>query len=877
MTEMTKDLCIEQFTYGKIIDSSGRDVYGFTIVARSPGVPANDQLLYRIRALATVGQTENLGAYIGSDAAFAVDDYVVMARFQRSPRPYGRGYFLQEHYLLTSRNAFATLSNNYTYLQALLPAEIPWHTEYRRLPTLALPQRVLDQERARAELTLQGQAGQIFHALQLVLDGQQPFVIESSALEHESLLRFLETLALLLPPGGRAGLSWATNVLNVQQCKARVKVISGNAVGTENHTVIRLGSAHSSQSLLAGSESARGYITRLRGHLNTAGVSTALKTVETITLPPEMPWEQYAAYLKEHLWYRIGPTTIRADLPSLPRPLSQIFYDNTLVPMLDQVEYQLSVEERTVFLQEIIKGIVEGVIPPEYASRVPRDAGKISAEMFWPGLEHLFTPERIIQDGPTRGILRVWQRDKNFWEQPQVEDWVYRLLHQGLSTLSTQSDQAAAYLREIAALRLIPRGAAYQAGLLKGAMAKGMSPQHLLLAWVDMTTELDVALEVAHQVPKLAELIEDSGTYTYISMGLKGEKAEKIDDLMTLQPPANLDADAELLLALALLGERLHVPGFRCAQILFTIRRQIQRLAPEQVNDLIECLYSQSAMLDRKTVTALGLLMLSAGQVDRFKRYLLGNWQWIDTLLSWLKEQRSLTPASRAAVNLGIEWIKTPVQNVSFAEQKQRLRELFEHWVALTAGTPEAINELTVLLLQHAFKGENGEQATRGSLIQFGGTKRDVVAQTVNDIQWINTRLFPRGRQSVEQEKAYRDALDAAYRAAWVHHEFTSNLTRALKNAGLKFEAGRINYLRMQQYGPEIFPAMLVTLEKIAHLQTELLEVLEDVEDITPEQINALVNPALRAQLRQRGHEVSQQSLKLGQAIAKFRDVLPRG
>lgn len=880
------NLAIEQFAHGKLIDGD-RDVRGYTVVARSPGAP-NDEWISRIRAQADVGDIYDLDKYAGSDAAFAIGDYVVAARFRRSPKRYDRGYFVQEHYLVMPRRFFAALGNNYSYLLSLLPATIPMRSHDEALPPLSVPPRVSTDEVQRAARALQQYGEQILQALQLTLDNHPFVIVPSRDVSLEDIWAFLETLTLLLPAGCRQDISWAINVMNARRNQARVKTISDYTTGTEGHAFIRLGMT-AAQTLPPASESARTYVNWIRHYRARfpGNVAELLGAIEPLGVLPNRPKPEFVD--PAALWKKIGPLILEHDWLNGALPDPKNFYDN-LLPMLDEADYNLSPEQRSRFLVAVVKGALDGLLQTQNAKRVPRDKFA-HGELLWQGLAQIFAATGTEPHDNNRWkVFATWREDQAFWMQPHTQYLLDNTLCCDVDALAAQPEQALAYLRQRAANWLVPYEVQYQANLLNRALV-GASPQaafqpnSLVMTWVDMAMETQRALQVARAVPSLATLLwqDPTAQYTYILRGLSGADSHQIDQALSCKSTTALDAEAELLLATALMGERLRLTGFRSSQVLSTITRQSSRLAPERLATLLDYLDAQIAALSQPAVLAVVGLMFATGQAYRFKRLLAADWHWIDVLVSWLQTNSASTPGYRDVIGVAIEWFQTASAQVEPGERNKRLREVLGCWVRITRGTLEAINnELTVLLLRDAFSGIGEASSAQGvgqqvrqalaNLPLLGGEERELLRRVAQGIRFVHDTLFTGRPPTREEEEAYCARLTQAF-AVWSQSRprQTGKLLNMLKREGLNLEARGLSEWNIQKRGTEILTDLSNTLQQASELSSHLEDLLEEVDELTPERINVIVPDATqRAQWNKYLVESSEQLDRTSHSLRRF-------
>ncbi len=885
---------IEQFAYGKLIDGN-RDLRGFTIVARSPGAP-DENWTARIRAGADIGQVYDLANYAGSDVAFTLGDYIVAGRFQRSPKQYARGYFLQDHYLLLPKTMFAGLGNNYTYLLPLLPDAIPWRSQDENLPALPLPTRSQPAEAQRVQQIFTLYQEQVFQVLQLALD-ERPFIVMPTPDARQNVNGFLESLALLLPLSYRAELSWAINVMNVRQNKARVKVAFGSPTGAENYVTIRLRSARptASQPLQPGSEATNSCLNTIRQYLDKFGLMALLQTIETLPVPAGGDWSELAFRMAGSLWYNCLPAMLESDLQAAASPGKEIL--NNILPVLDQPDFNVSPDQRSRFLAAIVGGALSGILPAQEASRLPNQVSQTNTRLLWTTLKQQFIEQIPENLDNTRSILAVWRKNGRFWQLSNVQKLVYDILNNEINHLPGQPEQALAHLRQAAVQQLIPTGVNYQAQLLKRvidrAAPQSYRPESLLLTWLEMITNVSTALQVARDVPSLVNLLwhDSSNRYTYIINGFNRADAQKIDQMLAQVSPATLDQSAKLLLGLALTGERLELTCFRSAQLLYAVGRQTGQRPQEQVNRLIDILERNIAALNSDIQPALVGLMLAAGQTQRFKRLLAGDWHWIDMLIYWMGASPYLTPAYRSAIEVAIDWFKTPPPGLSPEERHERLKKVFVYWLQLTQNRLEAINDLTLLFLQDAFSGQ-GEavelfqdpQQAHGLFQQFfqklqsgldffqqrlGPEETELIKRVVTGLWFVHSNLFPVNSPLPPNVQpaytaAYDQKLTEAFKSDWNRPDLTGKLITSLRKAGLGYETNWLRHININQRGPEILNNLSGALNGVF----ELTDLLYEAEEMTPDQIESILKDPV--ELKQFCQAVDQELGDLRKSLRRF-------
>jgi hypothetical protein len=794
---------IEQFAYGKLIEA-GRDVRGYTVVARSAAAP-NDSLISRIRACASIGSPD-LDTYPGSDMAFALDDFVAIARFQRSPRKYERGHFLQEHYLIVPQTLFNTLGNNYFCLLPSLPAEIPWRSQDDVLPVLLLPTRICSQEVTRVEQALNVYGDQIFQMLRLVLDDSPFAVLPPRSAPHEGVA-CIEALSLLIPPSYRGTLSWATNVANASQCKARIKVIAETATGIEGKTLIRLGS-RATQPAFSASDNAISYTNTLGFYRAHFGVPALLDMVETLPIDPSLSWSQLAQSLAIALWQRTGPAIIEKDLLTLQRPYHKNLLENIL-PFLDSTTYQITPHQRGVFLATLLAGALDGLLPLEETARISRDLSR--PDMANAGAELIY---QTLCGDIDRTVL---------------------------------PEQALTRLKWLATNHLIPMELNSHAGLLSRSLAKSVNPNDhkigtLLTVWLDLSPTAEWSLKLARAVPSLASSLwpESTAYYAYIARGLSGAGWQEMDQILAQKSVAELESNVDIFMSLIIAGERFGIQGFRSSQMLQTIINQSHRLPGDRLIIMINGLERDLYHLNDKVKSQLVSLMLLLGQTQRFKALLDDNWKWIDHLIYWLETCNSLTPAYQVAVQLAIEWFNVSLSKLPVDEIHPRLRKTFQGWTTLTRGTPEAINDLVSLLFTIAFKPE--WRKDQDSMLQtladsiFRKRENEFVQRVVDDIRFVHESLFP-ANTSPARFSEYADRLTQTFLVQWKNLSLTRKLVKSLRDRNLKFEAELLSDVNYRQRGREIVGAFVTSLEQVLSDQIDVNNSLEELQELTHLQI----------------------------------------
>jgi len=856
---------IEQFAYGKLIEND-RDTRGYTLVARSPNAPSDDKIAH-IRAQAGIGQIYNLSAFAGADIFFTFGDHVVAGRLQRSPRQYERGYFLQEHYLVLPREAFTAVGNNSIYLHAALPVEIPWRTQVETLPPLSLPKRVWIDETQRVEGTLSKYSDQLFSALQLFLDQQPCIIIAPNNFDQAG--PFFEALTLLLPLAVRTNLSWATGVMNARTCQARIKMIAPQASGLEGHISVCLDGKCAT--LPQASPPTHSYLNIARMYRDHFGGAELARAIEALPLADTSD-SQLPVRLAEGLWRLIGASILERDLRTGTAPNIQMLFEN-LLPMLDQTGYQISPEQHSLFLVVLVQGTLNGALPIQEANRVPRDAERAQPESLWQGLESVLAPSVDARETNRWRVLTQWRQNKPFWESPRAQQFLYTILCRELDGLAEQPERALQRVRHWALNGWLPSDLRYHIDLLNRVSARGsFTPASLIAAWVDMITEPQAAMSIAQAVPPLATILHAAdGKFTYISHALNRADASAINAMLAAKSGAEFEQSADLFLSLALMGERAGLTGLRAPPLIDALRTHASQLPTGRIKRLIALWEPHLTTLDSPTAQAIVDLMLVVGSVEGLGRLIAANWLWIDTPLAWLRANPISAPSYINVFGLVLDWFKRPLAQAPL-ERHKRLAEFFAFCVRQTNGTGPAVNELTLLMLCDALRGETLARETPGIAKLFRWGENELARRAARGIRAIREILFARG---ISPALWYRDALVQACQLAWTDRALIGKLISALKRESLAEEAQWIRAWNLQLRGAEILANLAATAQIVEERQNDLLGELEEAEEMTSQQVAAwMPDPSQRAALNQRLREISEDIDRLRIEIGRFQDKL---
>jgi hypothetical protein len=848
---------IEQFAHGKLIEG-GRDVRGYTVVARSPGAP-DDEWIARIRAQADIGQIYNLSTFNGADTAFVIGDYAVVARLQRSPRPYTRGYFLQEHYLVLSCDAFATLGNNWVYLHAALPAEIPWRTQEETLPSLNLPVRQPADEIHRVADVLNQHREFLLQSLALFLT-QQPLILMPPPHLPASLL--FEALTLLVPPAFRTNVSWANGVVDAQRCSARLKILGPGASGIERHVVVHPGDAIATLSSAASS-----YVSTLRLYLDRFGASTLLSAIESLTLPTPMSQEKQVVYLGEELWHRLGALILDYDIRQSRVTDFRMLFDN-LMPVLDQNAFVVSPEQRSLFLVTLVQGALDGTVSIQETERIPRDVERASAESLWQGLETTFVPGVGARETNRWQILFQWRQNKAFWEMPRTQQFLYAILCRELDSFD-QAQQALERLRHWANNGWLPLQPHAQAELINRASKRGGFPAELLVAtWVDAINDAPTAHSIVQTVPTLKTVLNDT-RFAYVLHALNGASAGTIDAMLGTKSRDELASSADLFLSLALMGERVGLLGLRAPRLINTLRENVHQLPPGRIKRLLALWEPHLTTMDSVTAGAIVDLMLTVGSVAGINQLIAADWRWIDVPLRWLYANPISAPGYAPVLNLVLDWFKRPLTQAPM-ERHKRLAEFFALYLQQTNGRGSAVGELTLLMLCDALRGETLAPEPRTLVKIFRWGENELTRRITRGIRAVRETLITQG---IPLGEWYRAILLQAYQTVWTDRALTGKLISALKSASLAEEAQWLGAWNLQVRGTEILANLTKTAQSLVECQNDLMAQLEEAEEMTAQQIVTwMPNPEQRRTLYQQLGEISEGLEQLKPQIYRFQE-----
>ncbi|OQY79793.1 MAG: hypothetical protein B6D41_22085 [Chloroflexi bacterium UTCFX4] len=764
---------IAQFAQGKLI-ADGRDVRGFSIVARSSALPS-DSVLEQIRGIANVGAPLEIGSYGGSDAALIVGEFAIAARFQRSPRESDRGYFLQEHYLLAPRDAFASLGNNYAYLLALLPPEIAWRSQDENLPLLAIPPRDRVGELDRAALILQQFGDQIYRALELVLNNQ-PFVINPTG-QYNQVVSFLQTINLLLPPAARPHVTWALNVQNVKRCQARIKVIGTRTVGTESLNIIRLGATN--QTPRADSSSVGGYyVSLLESYAASFGTTALLNLIEGIQFADNLAWQEILSQLGAQLYRVLGLPLLKKSLAVVRPPYEQSFVQQ-VIQLLEQHGATLSKQDYALCLSILVDGALNERCELKQVERVPREIGNCDEALFWKCLTPLFVEVGSPRDERRLTILQFWRNDNVFWQRSAMQQLLYQVLSGEVSKRAAQPSGALGFLRRMADRNLLPLAIDPQAGLLEQALAQSsqtsLRPDQLIETWAKMSANPMSAQRLAQTQPLATFLNQPE--YGFIRIALNAGSPEQVENALGNRRPEDLDGMAELLLALALMGERLNLSGFRAKRILDTLRRYAERTSPTdknpKLNQVYELLGKAAENLDPQSRQKLAEFLAEAGQFTHYPNLLRLQPELIRPLAKWLKIVEPNTPNYPAALNRALDWFSHRSAQIDRGDQSIMLQDFIEQARRFPQHYANQLILLSQLIFADAF---TGNFKRRGSIFS-----ERYVSKVGAGIEYMHKQFA----QNIIPPQTYWQILETTFQQEWKRPEETQELIRELENRRL--------------------------------------------------------------------------------------------
>jgi hypothetical protein len=875
---MSASLQIEQFAHGKIIQA-GQDVSGFTTVARSPQAPS-EEVIRTIRGRANIGQVHDLMNYAGSDMAFATPEYAVAARFQRSPRQDSRGYFLQEHYLVISRTAFAQLGNNFFYLLSQLPPVIPFREAPERLSALPMPMRDKNREKQLARQAWSRYRTQLWWVLQAALDAR-PFLITVPPQEKEQLYTFLEGLNAFVPPACRAELSWGFNLPNpLHSC--RLKVSFGPAVSGAGQTQIALTAQTISQPLRPPEAATQSYLQNLEEYIRLFDLERGWTAVAQITLPPQPSWEEMAYHLAAGLWQIAGPAVIGQQLGQAQRP----YEANTLqaaLSILQDNQINLTEEQRLNMTLAVVAGCLDGGLPAQDGQIVPASLNKLgNPAAFWQRLTPLFMANgQATKPQNRQELLSVWRKQEAFWGQPEVQTLLYHLLAQQI--LALPPEQFLPYLRQQAANGLTPTSVEAQVSLLDQIAQKNGRDRHgtqlLLQSWLTLSPDLQTTQIVAQENQTLAPLIWEQGApYVYIGEGLRGFSPKSIDQRLAQLNEAERSNAAPLLLQLALSGEKWDLPGFRAANLLWTLDWQIDRLPPDDLRLLIKQLWNNFNILEQESADALVGLLLSTEQLELFSELLQRDWRWLHAIAQWQKRRQAINGTYHRVMGVAASWFQNPPAHIPVADWLPILQDTFIRRTAHTQGAANSVNTLTLLLLQQAFAGKLEHQEKKNRLAKWWSGDDDVIAEVLQAVRFVRSALFPSNTPIAQETfNAYLQRLEQAFTEKWKQHRLTNTLFKAMRQQGLYEEADYLQSAHINKRGPKIIANLRQLMEQInqSRQYEELANGLEEAAQIPPQQLQQLLpyGPP-RIELQKQLAELEDAVQDMQEAITRLRSNL---
>jgi hypothetical protein len=230
----------EQFVWGKIL-REGKDISGYKIVARSPGLTEKDCAEVLARTGAGFSQ-----AIIRGRRAYAFFylplNKIVFSSTQRSPQPeHLKRYYLQSHFLVCSKERFEEIHADLHFL-AYQMGDIGL---YEKEETLEVFQATY-QRQTSVESDLQKIARQYPFEFLLntyrAIKGTSPVAIFDSSNNERKIFDLFQLLFLLTPSAERTQLTFASMASGAEVGKYKFK-INPTGILKEPHLVIRLDDA----------------------------------------------------------------------------------------------------------------------------------------------------------------------------------------------------------------------------------------------------------------------------------------------------------------------------------------------------------------------------------------------------------------------------------------------------------------------------------------------------------------------------------------------------------------------------------------------------------------------------------------------------------
>ncbi|HSH05629.1 MAG TPA: hypothetical protein VLL52_24145, partial [Anaerolineae bacterium] len=224
MSKVTK---IEQFIYGRLIDSQAEKASSYMVLGKTAGL--DDEVCRRIFKTTAVGSpsevttvAENISCFSEIQMPNTATTYTALVKMKRTEAGGGKPY-CQWHYILVPYHEFVALRGHYHRIFDQF-SKLETFTKPVGFAPLLMPPRPHPIQREAAHVTRLVQV----YSLQLALDVMQtvlrniPIVITDEDVPTDVVLDFVKGISFMLPPACRPWLSFSITVPDPNRVPAQI-------------------------------------------------------------------------------------------------------------------------------------------------------------------------------------------------------------------------------------------------------------------------------------------------------------------------------------------------------------------------------------------------------------------------------------------------------------------------------------------------------------------------------------------------------------------------------------------------------------------------------------------------------------------------------
>lgn len=230
----------EQFVWGKIL-VNGKDVSGYKIVAKSPGLSENDCAEVLARTGAGVSQAVMRGRW--AFAFFNVPpNQIVFSSTQRSPIPENHSrYYLQSQFFIFKQENFEAIQADLPFLARQMQ-NIPIYEQEKVLEVFQISYPFSVSPEGDMRRIIYQYPVEFLENTYRALKGVNPVAMFDSSTQVNKVLALFQVLYLLTPSNERQNLTFASMASGAEVGKYKFKV-NPTGILKQPHIVIRLDDA----------------------------------------------------------------------------------------------------------------------------------------------------------------------------------------------------------------------------------------------------------------------------------------------------------------------------------------------------------------------------------------------------------------------------------------------------------------------------------------------------------------------------------------------------------------------------------------------------------------------------------------------------------